>query len=243
MKLKDAVIKAQVLSRGRSQGKFQNGFEGGIHIVSKPEEARKIATKMLGEKFITAQAPQGMSCNKVLLMERIFMRREFYVSILMDRDSQGPVLVASPRGGTPIQEVAKAHPELIYTEEIDILEGLQEEQCEGMAKNLGLDEGTDSFNQCVKLMLNLYKMFHSCDCTQIEVNPLAETPEGDIFVCDAKINFDDAAAYRQSSIFEKRDKSQEDPREAMAIEYPAQLDYIGLDGNIGCMVNGGSYYS
>ena len=226
-----------MLSGGRGLGRFQNGFQGGVHIVTKARQARDFAAKMLGEKLVTTQAPRGVVCNKVLLMERMYLRREMYLSIIMDRASQGPLLVASPRGGTSIEEVAQANPELLYTEDIDIVEGLQEVQCQRTARHLGLEEGSEGFNQAAKLMSNLYTMFSSCDCTQIEVNPLAETPEGDIICCDAKVNFDDNAAYRQSSIFEKRDTSQEDPREVVAAEHG--LNYIGLEGNIGCMVNGG----
>ena len=117
----------------------------------------------------------------------MYLRREMYVSILMDRSSQGPLLVASPRGGTSIEDVAKANPELIYTEEIDIMEGLLPEQCERTARNLGLEEGTEGFMQAVRLLTALYTMFSNCDATQVEVNPLAETPDGDIVVCDAKV--------------------------------------------------------
>merc|ERR1712127_505182 len=119
---------------------------------------------------------------------------------------------------------------------IDITKGLQTEQCERMANNLGLEPGSASHTNAIELMKNLYSMFIGCDCTRVEVNPLAETPEGDVVVCDAKVNFDDNAQYRQSTIFEKRDTTQEDSREVEAAKY--DLNYIGLDGNIGCMVNG-----
>lgn len=231
-------MKAQVLSGGRGLGTFPSGCPG-VTTATQPGEARECASKMLGRKLVTKQARQGIICNRVLLMERYELVREMYVSIVLDRASQGPLLVASPRAGSSIEEVAQDNPESIYTEDIDIMEGLQEDQCKRMAKNLGLEEGTKSFSQAEKLMLNLYTMFSSCDCTQVEVNPLAETPEGNIVVCDAKVNFDDNAEFRQSSIFEKRDASQEDPREVEAADH--DLNYIGLDGNIGCMVNGGSY--
>jgi len=169
-------------------------------------------------------------------MERMYMRREMYLSILMDRESQGPLMVCSPRGGTSIEDVAATNPDVIFTQPIDIMDGLQEDQCLRMASNLGLEEDSDAYKKAVRLMKNLYSMFIACDCTQIEVNPLAETPEGDVVVCDAKVNFDDNAAYRQSSIFARRDTTQEDAREVEASRY--DLNYIGLDGTIGCMVNG-----
>jgi succinyl-CoA synthetase beta subunit len=145
-------------------------------------------------------------------------------------------MVASPRGGTSIEDVAKSNPEVIFTEPIDIIDGIQQEQCERMASNLGLEPGSDSYDKAIVLMKNLYAMFIGCDCTQVEVNPLAETPDGDVVVCDAKVNFDSNAEYRQKEIFAKRDYSQEDSREVEASKY--DLNYIGLDGNIGCMVNG-----
>jgi succinyl-CoA synthetase beta subunit len=230
------VIKAQVLSGGRGLGTFKNGFKGGVHMVTKPGQSKELAKQMLGQELVTKQAPNGIICNDVFLMERMYMRREMYLSILMDRASQGPLLVGSPHGGTSIEDVAKTNPEVIFTEPIDITLGIQHDQCERMAANLGLDPGSESYNKAIVLMKNLYGMFIGCDCTQLEVNPVAETPEGDVVVCDAKVNFDSNAEYRQKTIFDKRDYSQEDPREVEASKY--DLNYIGLDGNIGCMVNG-----
>lgn len=233
---KDVVIKAQVLSGGRGLGTFKNGFKGGVHMVTKPGQAMEFAKSMLGEELVTKQAPNGIICNKVFLMERMYMRREMYLSILMDRGSQGPLMVGSPFGGTSIEDVAASNPDAIFTESIDITKGLQPEQCERMAANLGLEPGSKSYENSLELMKNLYTMFISSDCTQVEVNPLAETPEGDVVVCDAKVNFDDNAQFRQAAVYEKRDTTQEDPREVEAAKY--DLNYIGLDGNIGCMVNG-----
>jgi succinyl-CoA synthetase beta subunit len=213
---KDVVIKAQVLSGGRGLGTFKNGFKGGVHMVTKPGQAREFAAAMLGQELVTKQAPNGILCNKVFLMERMYMRQEMYLSILMDRASQGPVLVASPRGGTSIEDVAASNPEVIFTEPIDLMVGIQHDTCVRMANNLGLEEGTAPHDKAITLMKNLYNMFVSCDCTQIEVNPLAETPDGDIVVCDAKVNFDDNAEYRQSTIFARRDITQEDSREVEA---------------------------
>mmetsp|Transcript_11309 Transcript_11309/g.23843 ORF Transcript_11309/g.23843 Transcript_11309/m.23843 type:complete len:454 (+) Transcript_11309:123-1484(+) len=234
--LKDVVIKAQVLSGGRGLGTFKNGFKGGVHMVTRKGQAAEMASKMLGQELVTKQAPNGILCQKVFLMERMYMRNEMYLSILMDRASGGPLLVASPRGGTSIEDVAKTNPELIFTEPIDINVGLTDEAADRMATNLGLESGSEAHSKAKTLINNLYDMFLGCDCTQVEVNPLAETPEGDVVVCDAKVNFDDNAEFRQKSIFERRDFSQEDPREVEASKY--DLNYIGLDGNIGCMVNG-----
>ncbi|GKY98877.1 hypothetical protein MPSEU_000843700 [Mayamaea pseudoterrestris] len=234
--LEDVVIKAQVLSGGRGLGTFKNGFQGGVHMISSGQQARDFAESMIGQELVTKQAPNGIICNKVLLMERMYMRKEMYLSILMDRSAQGPLLVCSPRGGTSIEDVAKSNPEFIFTQPIDIMEGITDEHCKRMAGNLGLTEGSPSFDKAVTLMKNLYSMFIALDCTQVEINPLAETPDGEVVVCDAKVNFDDNAEFRQGTVFSRRDYSQEDPREVEASKY--DLNYIGLDGSIGCMVNG-----
>ena len=205
-------------------------------MITKPGQAKLFAEKMLGHKLITKQAPNGIPCNKVLLSERVYIRREMYLCILMDRNTQGPLLVGSPFGGTSIEEVAKNHPEAIFTEPIDISKGIQPEQCRRMAANLGCDEGTVLFEEVEKIVENLYDMFISCDCTQVEINPLAETPDGTLVACDAKVNFDDNAEFRQHDIFDRIDPSQEDPREVEAAKH--DLNYICLEGNIGCMVNG-----
>jgi succinyl-CoA synthetase beta subunit len=205
-------------------------------MISEPGQGREFAKAMLGESLVTHQAPNGIVCNKVLLMEKMAMKQEMYLSILMDRASQGPLMVCSPRGGTSIEDVAATNPEFIFTQPIDIMTGLTDEECERMATNLGLEEGTIARGKAMTLMKNVYNMFIATDCTQLEINPLAETPDGDIVVCDAKVNFDDNAEFRQSSVFARRDSTQEDPREVEAAKY--DLNYIGLDGTIGCMVNG-----
>lgn len=233
---KDLVIKAQVLSGGRGLGTFKSGFKGGVHMVESPEQAAEYAQSMLGQDLVTKQAPNGIRCNKVLLMERIYPKAEKYLSILMDRASGGPLMVGSPQGGTSIEDVAASNPEFIFTEPIDITVGITDEACVRMANNLGLPTGSVAHDKAIVLMKNLYAMFLAKDCTQLEVNPLSETEAGDVVVCDAKVNFDDNAEWRQKDIFARRDTSQEDPREVDASQY--DLNYIGLDGNIGCMVNG-----
>ena len=205
-------------------------------MVTKPKEVREYAQAMLGQELVTKNAPHGIICNKVLLVERLFMRRALYLSIIMDRLSQGPLMVASPFGGSSIVNFAQRNPEVIFTQPIDIMDGLQEEECYRMATNIGLDEGSVAHQNAMDTMMNLYQMFLARDCTQIEINPLMETPEGDIVVCDVKINFDDNAAFRQPEIFSYRDRTQEDHREAMAFDN--HLNYVGLDGSIACMVNG-----
>lgn len=231
----DVVIKAQALTGGRGLGSFTNGFKGGVHMCTKPEQAKQIAEKMLGQTLVTKQTgAKGIEVAKVFLVERVYMRREMYFSILMDRASQGPVIVASPAGGTSIEDVAAATPELIFKENVDIMTGVTDAQVARLARNLGVDDA--SVPKLETMIRNLYKLFIGVDATLVEINPLAETREGEIFACDAKLNFDDNAGFRHKEIFAQRDKSQEDPREVEASAY--DLNYIGLDGNIGCLVNG-----
>jgi len=137
----------------------------------------------------------------------------------MDRNSDGPLLVGSPFGGTSIEDVAASNPDAIFTSPISITDGITDTQVAEMAVNLGLDVGTPAHDKAKTLMKNIYKMFTSCDCTQLELNPVAETPDGDVVVCDAKINYDDNAAFRQGEIHAGRDMSQEDPREVEASKY------------------------
>ncbi|TMW66833.1 hypothetical protein Poli38472_011949 [Pythium oligandrum] len=231
----DVVIKAQALTGGRGLGHFKNGFKGGVHMCTKPEQAREYAEKMLGQTLVTKQTgAKGIEVAKVFLVERVYMRREMYFSILMDRASQGPVIVASPAGGTSIEDVAEATPELIFKENIDITTGPTDAQVSRLAKNLGADENSQP--KLEAMIRNLYNLFIGVDATLVEINPMAETADGEIFACDAKLNFDDNAGFRHKEIFEQRDKTQEDPREVEASQY--DLNYIGLDGNIGCLVNG-----
>lgn len=192
---------------------------------------------MLGQTLVTKQTGEkGIEVAKVFLVERVYMRREMYFSILMDRASQGPVIVASPAGGTSIEDVAAATPELIFKENVDITTGPTDEQVARLAKNLGAEEGSDVSAKLQAMIRNLYNLFIGVDATLVEINPLSETREGEIYACDAKVNFDDNAGFRHKDIFAKRDKTQEDPREVEASAY--DLNYIGLNGNIGCLVNG-----
>ncbi|OXB72112.1 UNVERIFIED_CONTAM: hypothetical protein H355_003859 [Colinus virginianus] len=232
----DFVVKAQVLAGGRGLGFFrENGYQGGVQICESPREVGIVADKMLGKTLVTKQTgKEGKLCNKVLVTERFFIRKERYVAILMDRGVGGPVLIGSARGGTSIEDIAHKHPESIHKMSIDICQGLSEARLREFAELLGFSgERIDAACQCIR---GLYNLFRETDCTQIEVNPLVETHDGKVLVCDAKLNFDDNAAFRQKKIFGMRDVSQEDPREVAAEK--AGLNYIGLDGSIACMVNG-----
>jgi succinyl-CoA synthetase beta subunit len=233
----DCVIKAMVLTGGRGLGKFANGFKGGVHLCNKKGDVGRFAEKMLGQNLITKQTTKaGMPCNKVMLAERVYMRREMYLSIMLDRAAGGPIFIASPAGGTSIEDVAEATPELIFKQPVNIIEGINDSQAEFLATSLGFEKGSKGHTECQNLVKQIYKMFRQHDCTLVEVNPLAETSDGRVMVCDAKINFDDNAEFRQKNIFAHRDRTQEDPREVEAAKH--DLNYIGLTGNIGCMVNG-----
>lgn len=188
---------------------------------------------MLGHKLVTKQTPaEGVPVNKLLICESLNFTKEMYFAILLDRAAQGPVIVASPKGGMDIEEVAHSTPDLIYKEAIDIQKGPQPEQTKRLAQQLGFTNITQAQEQ----MKNLYELFVKSDATQVEINPFVETDTKQVVCIDAKINFDDNANFRQKEIFEFRDTTEEDPREVKASEY--NLNYIGMNGSIGCMVNG-----
>jgi len=233
----DCVIKAMVLAGGRGLGKFSNGFKGGVHICSRPGDVGRIASKMIGSNLITKQTTStGLPCATVMLAERVYIRREMYLSIVLDRASGGPMFVVCPIGGTSIEDLAVQQPELIFKQPIDIMVGITDVQSSFLATSLGFTAGTKIHQDTKSLVEKLYRLFREKDCTQVEINPLGETSDGRVLVCDAKLNFDDNADFRQKGTFALRDLTQEDPREVEASKY--NLNYIGLSGDIGCMVNG-----
>jgi len=175
-----------------------------------------------------------MPCNSLLLAERFTIKRERYFAILMDRGSGGPVMIGSKVGGTSIEDIAESDPDAIQKMPVDIIEGLSMEKATEMAKSM--DFQGEQIAPAAEIIKGLYQTFADCDCTMVEINPLSELTDGRIIVCDAKVNFDDNAEYRQKQIHDQRDESQEDQREVAAKKW--DLNYIGLDGNIACMVNG-----
>ncbi|KAF7310638.1 Succinate--CoA ligase [ADP-forming] subunit beta, mitochondrial [Mycena chlorophos] len=237
------VIKAQVLAGGRGKGKFDNGLQGGVHMVSSPEQAQEYASKMIGANLITKQTGAGgRICNAVMLAERRNPKHEYYVAVLNDRVSQGVVLVASAQGGMNIEEVAAKDPSAIITTPISFETGLTKAEALDVAVKLGFQG--DAQGQAADIFINLVKIFKDKDATQIEINPMAETDDGAVlwrvFSCilhmDAKFGFDDNAEFRQQDIFALRDISQEEASEVEAQK--ANLNFIKLDGNVGCLVNG-----
>ena len=232
---KEFVVKAQIHAGGRGKGTFTSGFKGGVHICSSIDKVRDLAGKMLGQTLVTHQTgPEGKLVSKVLIAEPAEIDRELYFAILMDRASSAPVVIASTEGGVDIESVAEHTPEKIFREPIHPVLGLQPYQTRKLAKALGLKGA--QIGAASKLFSAMFKLFVARDCSQIEVNPLVVTKTGEILALDAKFNFDDNALYRQPEILALRDKSEEDPREVAASEF--NLNYIGLDGNIACLVNG-----
>jgi succinyl-CoA synthetase beta subunit len=236
----ELILKAQIHAGGRGKGTFDNGFKGGVKVCSTVEQVEEYASKMLGSKLVTKQTgPSGQLCSKVLVNEGITIERELYFAILMDRASNGPVLVASTQGGMDIEEVAEKSPHAIVKVPVDIKLGLQDNDARMLAQKLGFTG--ELVDKSVKQFKSLYTLFMATDATQVEINPLAvgSIPGGAkdlVFAVDAKLNFDDNASFRQTDIYSLRDKSMEDARDVAAEE--AGLNYIGLDGNIGCLVNG-----
>ncbi len=229
------VVKAQIHAGGRGKGSFKNGFQGGVHLCKTASQARDLAQQMLGQTLVTHQTgAEGRVVRKVLISQSVEIARELYFAILIDRATSGPVIVASTEGGVDIESVAEHTPERIIRMTIDPLLGLQPYQTRKLAKLLGMPSG--EMRQACKLFANLYKLFITSDCSMVEVNPLVVTKGGEVLALDAKFNFDDNALYRHPEIQAYRDIEEEDPREVEASK--SNLSYIGLDGNIACLVNG-----
>jgi succinyl-CoA synthetase beta subunit len=222
------VVKAQVHAGGRGKG-------GGIKLAKSPDEAREIAAKMIGMKLVTHQTgPEGKEVHRVLVEEGCDIGRELYLGMVLDRAIGRLTMMASTEGGVEIEEVAAKSPEKILREVIDPAIGLQAYQARDLAFGLGLPK--ESINKAVAFMTGLHKAFVESDCALAEINPLVLTKQGDLLALDCKMGFDDNALYRHADIREMRDFAEEDPREVEAAKY--DLSYIGLDGDIACMVNG-----
>jgi len=231
----DLVVKAQVHAGGRGKGTFRNGFKGGVHVVKSAKEAREVAEKMLGQTLVTHQTgAAGRVVRKVLIAESVEIACEIYFAILLDRAMAAPQVVASTEGGVEIEAVAAETPEMIVREPIDPIAGLQPFQTRKLAKELGFEHSQTK--AATKLFDGLYRTFIGCDCSMVEINPLVVTKNGEVLALDAKFNFDDNALYRHPEIAAMRDTAEEDPREVEASKH--ELNYVGLDGNIACLVNG-----
>ena len=223
-----AVVKAQIHAGGRGKG-------GGVKIAKSPDDAEQLAKQMLGMTLVTHQTgPEGRKVGRVLIEEGLQIERELYVSIVIDRASAKPVIICSAAGGMDIEEVAAKEPEKILREHIDPATGIIPFQGRKLAFGMGLDAG--AANKLVKLLDSVYKAFVECDASMVEINPLILTKSGDLLALDAKVTIDDNALYRHPDLRDLRDLAEEDPLEVEASKF--SLNYIRLDGNIGCMVNG-----
>jgi succinyl-CoA synthetase beta subunit len=222
------VVKAQIHAGGRGKG-------GGVKVAKSAEEVEQLATQIIGMTLVTRQTgPEGKKVGRVLIEEGLQIERELYLSILLDRAAACPVIIASAAGGMDIEEVAAKQPDKILREHVDPGVGLQAFQSRKLAFGMGL--GADAALKLIKLLQAVYKTFVETDASMVEINPLILTKGGDLLALDAKVTFDDNALYRHPDIREFRDLSEEDPLEVEASKF--SLNYIRLDGTIGCMVNG-----
>ncbi len=222
------VVKAQIHAGGRGKG-------GGVKIANTPQEAEALAQDMIGMTLVTHQTgPEGKIVKRILVEEALDIDRELYIGIVIDRAKEAPVVMASSEGGVEIEKVAAETPELIFKEYINPATGFLGFQARKLAFQLGL-EG-DTLKQAVKFLNALYKAFQATDASLAEINPLLITKQGNVLALDAKMNFDDNALVRHPEVLEMRDIDEEDPLEVEASKFG--LNYIKLDGNVGCMVNG-----
>ena len=222
------VLKAQIHAGGR-------GKAGGVKILDNIQDLSLASKEMLGKVLITHQTgPAGKEVKRLYVEESSNIKKEFYLSCLVDRASSKIAFISSDQGGMDIEEVAKSNPEKIITTKVDLIDEIKEEDCKKIIKIFNLDEKTSL--QGIKLIKSIYKMFISTDANLVEINPLILTEENDLLCLDAKMNFDDNSIFRHPEILELRDLNEEDPAEIEASKH--DLAYIKLDGSIGCMVNG-----
>jgi succinyl-CoA synthetase beta subunit len=222
------VVKAQIHAGGRGKG-------GGVRVARTLEEVRQVASQILGMKLVTHQTgPEGKIVKRLLIEQGVAIARELYVGVTLDRASSRNVVMASTEGGVEIEKVAAESPGKILREPVDRTAGFHPYQARALAFALGL--GGDAFRNCVKFLSALYTAYDAMDCSLAEINPLVVTKEGGVLALDAKINFDDNALDRHPELKQLRDLDEEDPLEVEASK--SNLNYIKLEGNVGCMVNG-----
>ncbi len=223
------VVKAQIHAGGRGKG-------GGVKVVNGLDEAKKVAGEILGMQLVTHQTgPEGKQVQRLLIEEGMDIKKEYYFGIVVDRASECPVIMASTEGGMEIEKVAEETPDKIIKEFIDPALGLRPFQAMKIAYGLGFEGKV--VRQASALFMNLYKVFEAQDCAMVEINPLVETGDGRVLALDAKVSFDDNAFYRHKNTWpELRDLDEEEPLEVEASKFG--LNYIKLDGEVGCMVNG-----
>ncbi len=229
------VVKSQIHAGGRGKGAFKDGFQGGVKLARNREEAAEYGRRMLGNTLVTHQTgPEGRKVRTVYFCEASDIGKEYYLAIVMDRATSRPVVIASTEGGVDIETVAAETPEKITRAVIDPTLGLRPYQARNIAFGLGFRG--EQVKQATGLLDGLYRLFWEKDASLVEVNPLITTPDGKVLALDAKVSFDDNGLFRHPDILEYRDLNEEDPKEIEASK--ASLNYIALDGNIACMVNG-----
>jgi succinyl-CoA synthetase beta subunit len=229
------MVKSQIHAGGRGKGVFTDGFKGGVKYCRSKAEARETAGKMLGNTLVTAQTgPAGRKVQTVYFTVASDIRKEYYLAILLDRASSRPVIVASTEGGVEIEKVAHDAPDRIFKIVVDPAYGLADFQVRELVTRLGFSpaEGKNG----ARLIRSLHAMYAATDASMIEINPLITTPAGEVLALDAKVSFDDNALFRHPEIVALRDLNEEDPKEIEASRHG--LNYIALDGNIACLVNG-----
>lgn len=231
------VVKSQIHAGGRGAGHFKDnpGRGGGVRVVNTAEEVGNAASEMLNHILVTKQTgPEGKEVNRLYIEEGCDIARELYMGMLMDRETSQLLIIASTEGGMDIEDVAEKTPEKILKISIDPVTGIRPYHARQLAFGLGL-EGSQ-IKSSIKLVMSLYKAFNELDCSMVEINPLVVTGAGDVMALDAKVGFDDNALYRQHDVSQMRDEEEEDPAELEASKW--ELNYVKLDGEIGCMVNG-----
>jgi succinyl-CoA synthetase beta subunit len=229
------MVKSQIHAGGRGKGVFSDGYKGGVKFCKSKAEAKEVAARMLGNTLVTAQTgPAGRKVQTIYFTVASDIKKEYYLAILLDRVASRPVIVASTEGGVEIEKVAHETPEKIFKVVVDPAFGLADFQVRDLVTRLGFS-GAEAKNAS-KLIRSLYAMYWETDAAMVEVNPLISTPTGDVLALDAKVSFDDNSLFRHPEIVALRDLNEEDPKEIEASKHA--LNYIALDGNIACLVNG-----
>jgi len=236
----ELVVKAQVHAGGRGKGHLTSGLKGGVKLVNSAEEVHNLTKQMIGYNLITHQTPkEGLLVKSVLVLEAVDLKKQFYIAIVLDRTFQAPVIIVSNEGGMDIEDVAKTNPDAIKYFPVDVLKGLTDETVRKVTDFLNVDNETQR-KQAVDQVKKLYDLFIKTDSTQIEINPWITDAKGEWYLVDAKINIDDSASFRQGEIVHMKENSaaseDTDPNEVKAAKLG--LNYIGLKGDIGCLVNG-----
>jgi malate-CoA ligase subunit beta len=222
------AVKAQIHSGAR-------GKAGGVKLCATEDEVRQAAKTLLGRRLVTHQTgPEGRVVHRLYVEQAVPIERELYVGFVLDRKSERIMVVAAPQGGMEIEEIARTHPDAIIREVVEPAIGMAAFQARQIAFALGLPPA--QVNRCVTTLLGAYRAFRDLDATMVEINPLVVTKDGAVLALDGKMTFDDNALFRRPNVSELRDYAEEDPREAQAAEYG--LNYVALDGNIGCIING-----